>query len=176
MDFKNTIDFAQKMDEEDPLKSFRSKFYIPILHGKESIYFSGNSLGLQPKTTQDLVLNEMEDWANFGKEARQHGRKPWQSFHDYFPKRLAPILGALPEEIVVMNQLTTNLHLLLSTFYRPDKKRIKIIYEKNAFSSDIYALKSHVQLAGLEDNEALVEIKSRPGEMTLLKYPDEGAE
>ena len=167
MNFENTLEFALKMDEEDPLKKFRDKFYIPILHGKESIYLCGNSLGLQPKTTQDLVLNELEDWANFGKDARQHGRKPWAAFHDDFPKRLAPILGAKYEEIVVMNQLTANLHLMLATFYRPVKERFKIIYEANAFSSDIYALQSQVELAGYNPKEALVKIKCREGEQTI---------
>lgn len=167
MNFTNTLEFARKMDEEDPLKKFREKFYIPILHGKESIYFCGNSLGLQPKNAQDLVLNEMEDWANFGKDARQHGRKPWQDYHDHFPKRLAPIIGAKPEEIVVMNQLTANLHLMLATFYRPTKERYKIIYEENAFSSDLYALQSQVKMAGYKAEDVLVEVTSREGERTI---------
>lgn len=167
MNFENTLEFARKLDEEDPLKKFRDKFYIPILHGKESIYLCGNSLGLQTKNTQDLILNELEDWANFGKDARQHGRKPWTSYHDDFPKRLAPILGAKSEEIVVMNQLTANLHLMLATFYRPTKERFKIIYEENVFSSDLYALKSQVELAGYKAEEALVKIKCREGEKTI---------
>lgn len=171
MNFENTLEFARKMDEEDPLKKFREKFYIPILHGKESIYFCGNSLGLQPKTTQDMVLNEMEDWANFGKDARLHGRKPWVSYHDQLPKRLAPIIGALPEEIVVMSQLTANLHLMLATFYRPTADRFKIIYEEKAFSSDIYALKSQVALAGLNPEEALVKIACRESEH-IIRHED----
>ncbi len=167
MNFENTLEFARKLDEEDPLKKFRDKFYIPILHGKESIYLCGNSLGLQPKNTQDLVLNELEDWANFGKDARQHGRKPWQDYHEYFPKRLAPIIGAKPEEVVAMNQLTANLHLMLATFYRPTNDRFKIIYEENAFTSDLYALKSQVDLAGYKVKDALVGIKNREGERTI---------
>jgi kynureninase len=167
MNFENTLEFAQKLDEEDPLKKFRDKFYIPILHGKESIYLCGNSLGLQPKTTQDMVLNEMEDWANFGKDARMYGRKPWVNYHDQLPKRLAPIVGGLPEEIVVMNQLTANLHLMLATFYRPTAGRFKIIYEEKAFTSDVYALKSQVKLAGLDPEDALVKITSREGEHSI---------
>ncbi|MEO7316074.1 MAG: kynureninase [Ginsengibacter sp.] len=167
MSFENTLEFAQKLDEEDPLKKFRDKFYIPILHGKESVYLCGNSLGLQPRTTQDMVLNELEDWANFGKDARLHGRKPWISYHDNLPKRLAPIVGGLPEEIVVMNQLTANLHLMLATFYRPTADRYKIIYEEKAFTSDVYALQSQVALAGLKPEDALIKINCRSGEETI---------
>ncbi len=167
MNFENTLEFAQKLDEDDPLKKFRDKFYIPILHGKESIYLCGNSLGLQPKTTQDMVLNELEDWANFGKDARMHGRKPWIMFHDLLPKRLAPIVGGMPEEIVVMNQLTANLHLMLASFYRPTENRYKIIYEEKAFTSDIYALKSQVELSGFKAEDALVKINCREGEHTI---------
>jgi kynureninase len=127
MIFQNTIDFAQQLDKNDPLKDFRDQFYIPIINGKESLYFTGNSLGLQPKAAQEYVLNEMENWANYGVEGHFHGKNPWVNYHDLFPPKLAPVLGALPEEIVVMNQLTINLHLLLTTFYRPDKSRYKII-------------------------------------------------
>ncbi len=167
MHFENTLEFARQLDKEDPLKRFRDKFYIPILHGKECIYFKGNSLGLQTKTAQDAVLNEMEDWANYGGEGHLHARNPWINYHDLFPKKLQPILGALPEEIVVMNNLTVNLHLLLSTFYRPTQKRFKIICEENAFPSDEYALTSHLQLAGYRKENALVEIKAREGEFTI---------
>ncbi|MEO6681980.1 MAG: kynureninase [Ginsengibacter sp.] len=167
MNLENTLEFARKLDEEDPLKKFRSKFYIPILHGKESVYLCGNTLGLQPKSTQNLVLNELEDWANFGKDARMHGRKPWVNYHDHFPKRLAPLLGAKMEEVVVMNQLTANLHLMLATFYRPSEGRFKIIYEENAFSSDVYALKSQVELNGYKAEDAMIKIECRKGERTI---------
>lgn len=164
MKFENTREFAQQSDRSDPLQNFRDKFYIPILHGKECIYFTGNSLGLQPKIAQDYVLDEMENWANYGVEGHFHGRNPWANFHEIFSKKLAPLLGAHADEIVVMNQLTANLHLMLTTFYRPDKKRFKIIFEQNAFSSDLYALQSHVQLAGLDPETALIEVTSREGE------------
>ncbi|MEO6812589.1 MAG: kynureninase [Ginsengibacter sp.] len=167
MNFKNTLAFAQELDKEDPLKKFRDKFYIPLLYGKDSIYFNGNSLGLQPKTTQDAVLNEMEDWANYGGEGHLHARNPWITYHDMFPKKLAPILGALPEEIVVMNNLTVNLHLMLATFYRPAKERYKIICEEKAFPSDRYAVISHIQLAGYKEEDALIEVKARNGEFTI---------
>ena len=94
MNFENTIEFAKQQDEKDPLKSFRDQFYIPILKEKDCIYFNGNSLGLQPKTAQDRVLDEMENWANYGVEGHFHGRNPWANFHDVFSKKLEPILGA----------------------------------------------------------------------------------
>lgn len=168
MNFENTLEFAQKMDAEDPLKKYREKFYIPIIHGKESIYFNGNSLGLQPRLVQDFVLNEMEDWANFGGEGHYNARHPWIKYHDMFPSKLAPIVGALPEEIVVMNNLTVNLHLMLTTFYRPTKERFKIIAEEKAFPSDQYAIDSHLKLAGYEPKDALIEVKVREGNHTIL--------
>lgn len=167
MNFENTIEFAKQQDEKDPLKSFRNQFYIPVLNGKDCIYFNGNSLGLQPKTAQERVLDEMENWANYGVEGHFHGRNPWTNFHDVFSKKLQSILGALPEEIVVMNQLTVNLHLMFTTFYRPDKKRFKIICEYRAFTSDLYAIDSQLQMHGLDPDEALIEVKPREGEYSI---------
>src|SRR5674476_1524747 len=100
MIFKNTIDFAQQLDKNDPLKDFRDQYYIPIINGKESIYFTGNSLGLQPKTAQEYILNDLEDWANYGVEGHFHGRNPWTKYHEKFPRLLSAILGAKEEEIV----------------------------------------------------------------------------
>jgi kynureninase len=182
--FENTRSFAQHLDQEDSLKGFRDRFYIPIAHGKESIYFNGNSLGLQPKTAQEHVMNELENWANYGVEGHFHGRNPWVNYHDAFPKKLAPIVGALPEEIVVMNQLTVNLHLLMISFYRPDKKRYKIICEEKAFPSDQYAIQSQLELHGLNSSDALIEVKIKSGEHSvrnedvidaIKKYGDEVA-
>jgi kynureninase len=167
MIFENTLEFAQRLDKEDPLKSFRNKFYIPLVNGKDSIYFTGNSLGLQPKHTQEYILNELEDWANYGVEGHHHGRIPWLSYHEIFPSLLSPIIGAEPEEIVVMNQLTVNLHLLLTTFYRPSKERYKIICETKAFPSDQYAIQSHVKLHGLNPDEMIIEVTPRNGEHTI---------
>src|SRR5437868_6728724 len=161
MNFENTLRFAQQLDNNDNLKNFRSKFYIPIINGKESIYFTGNSLGLQPKTTQDYVLDELEDWASFGVEGHFHARQPWFSYHELFPSLLTKIVGALPEEIVVMNQLTVNLHLMLTTFYRPTKERFKIICEAKAFPSDQYAFESQVLLHGFDPNDAIIEVAPR---------------
>jgi kynureninase len=165
--FENTLEFAQKLDKEDPLNRFREKFYFPYINGKESIYFTGNSLGLQPKTAQDYILNDLEDWANYGVEGHFHGRNPWVKYHEVFPKKLAPILGALEEEIVVMNQLTINLHLLLITFYRPTKERYKIICEAKAFPSDQYALQSQALIAGLDPEKIIIEVKPREGEHSI---------
>jgi len=165
--FENKLEFAQQLDKQDPLNRFREKFYIPFINGKKSIYFTGNSLGLQPKTAQDYVLNDLEDWANYGVEGHFHGRTPWVKYHEMFPPKLSPILGALEEEIVVMNQLTINLHLLLITFYRPTKERYKIICEAKAFPSDQYALQSQALISGLDPEKVIIEVKPREGEYTI---------
>ncbi|MEJ7626150.1 MAG: kynureninase [Ferruginibacter sp.] len=163
MKFENSLEFAEELDRQDPLNSFREKFYIPYVNGKECIYFTGNSLGLQPKTTQEYVLNELEDWANYGVEGHFHARNPWLSYHELFPDLLTDIIGAKREEIVVMNQLTVNLHLLMTTFYRPTKTRYKIICEAKAFPSDQYAMASQVALHGFDPQEAIIEIKPEEG-------------
>lgn len=162
--FNNTLECAQQLDAQDALKHFRDRFYIPMVNGKECIYFTGNSLGLQPKTTQDFVLNELEDWANYGVEGHFHARTPWVSYHEIFPEILAEIVGALPEEVVVMNQLTVNLHLLMIGFYRPTPTRYKIICEAKAFPSDQYAFQSQVRLHGFDPAEAIIEISPRHGQ------------
>ena len=167
MKFENTLTFANQLDAEDSLKSFRDKFYIPIIKGNECIYFTGNSLGLQPKTTQDYVLNELEDWASFGVEGHFNARQPWFSYHEMFPQLLTKIVGALPEEIVVMNQLTVNLHLLMASFYQPAKERFKIICEAKAFPSDQYAFESQAKFHGLKPDDVIVEVAPRDGEHTI---------
>lgn len=160
---KNTLEFAQQLDANDALKHFRERFYIPIVNGKECIYFTGNSLGLQPKTTQDYVLNELEDWANYGVEGHFHARTPWVSYHEIFPEILAEIVGALPEEVVVMNQLTVNLHLLMVSFYKPTPQRYKIICEAKAFPSDQYAFQSQALLHGLNPADVIIEVSPKEG-------------
>jgi kynureninase len=167
MTFENSQAFARQLDEKDSLKHFRDKFYIPIIHGNESIYFTGNSLGLQPKITQDYVLNELEDWASFGVEGHFHARQPWFSYHEMFPQLLTKIVGALPEEIVVMNQLTVNLHLLMASFYQPSKERFKIICEAKAFPSDQYAFESQARFHGLDPEEVIIEVAPREGEHVI---------
>jgi kynureninase len=167
MQFENNIEFAKRMDEEDGLKNFRNQFYIPIMNGKECIYFTGNSLGLQPKTTQDYVLNELEDWANFGVEGHFHARKPWMPYHEIFSEQVAKIVGALPIEVIVMNQLTVNLHLLMVSFYRPAKQRYKIICEAKAFPSDQYAMETQVKFHGYDPADAIIELEPRAGEYAI---------
>ncbi len=167
MIFENTPAFAKQLDENDPLKHFREQFYIPVINGRESIYFTGNSLGLQAKTTQDYVVNELEDWANFGVEGHFHATNPWFSYHEIFPQQVAKLVGALPEEVVVMNQLTVNLHLLMTSFYQPAKERYKIICEAKAFPSDQYALESQVRLHGLNPDDTIIEISAREGEYNI---------
>lgn len=167
MKFENSLAFAKELDRQDPLKKFRDKFYIPHINGKECIYFTGNSLGLQPKTTQEYVLNELEDWANYGVEGHLHARNPWLSYHEMFPALLSKIVGAKPEEIVVMNQLTVNLHLLMTTFYRPTKERYKIICEAKAFPSDQYAMSSQASLHGFDPKDAIIEVGPKTGTQTI---------
>ncbi len=167
MNFESSTSYALHLDETDPLKQFRERFYIPLVNGQECIYFTGNSLGLQPKSTQDHVLNELEDWANFGVEGHFHARNPWMPYHERFPQQLSKIVGALPEELVVMNQLTVNLHLLMVSFYRPSPERFKIICEAKAFPSDQYAMESQVKYHGFQPEDAIIEVHPRKGEHHL---------
>lgn len=181
MIYQNTLEFAKEQDATDPLKSYRDKFYFPRMHGREVVYFTGNSLGLQPKATQDYVLNELEDWATFGVEGHFHARNPWLSYHEKFAEPVAKIVGALPDEVVIMNQLTVNLHLMMVSFYKPTKERYKILCEARAFSSDQYAIESQVKYHGYTPSEAIIEVAPREGEhcirhediiTTIEKYKD----
>jgi kynureninase len=164
MNYTNNQEFAQQMDQQDPVKHFRSRFHIPTHLGREAIYFTGNSLGLQPKKAREYVLQEMDDWAKLGVEGHFHAKNPWFSYHELFPEKLSAIIGALPEEVIVMNQLTVNLHLLMATFYRPSVERFKIICEAKAFPSDQYALESQVKLHGFDPSKAIIEVAPREGE------------
>jgi kynureninase len=167
MKSENTLVFAQQQDQADPLKNYREKFYFPKMNGKSVLYFTGNSLGLQPKSTQDHVLTELEDWATFGVEGHFHARNPWFSYHELLTEKTARLVGAKPEEVVVMNQLTVNLHLLMVSFYRPIKSRFKIMCEAKAFPSDLYALQSQIKFHGYDPKDALVALTPREGEYNL---------
>jgi kynureninase len=167
MNFDDSITFAKQLDADDPLKEFRQKFIIPEDAGKQKIYFLGNSLGLQPKTTQKELLRILEQWSRYGVEAFFTGDTPWMDYHDLLTGPLAKIVGARPAEITVMNQLTVNLHLMMKSFYRPSGKRNKILCEVNAFPSDQYMLETQVKGYGWNPDEVIVEIKPRPGEITL---------
>ncbi|MFM7217514.1 MAG: kynureninase [Bacteroidota bacterium] len=165
--FQNTAAFALEMDRKDPLRSFRDKFFFPLVNGKQALYFTGNSLGLQPKTTQHYVLNELEDWATYGVEGHFHARMPWFSYQDFLTEQVAQLLGALPIEVVAMNSLTTNLHLLMASFYRPTHERYKIICEYDAFPSDLYAVQTQAAFHGFDPEKAVVYLKPRAGEVAL---------
>ncbi len=162
--YENSLSFAMQQDAADPLKKYRDQFYFPQMHGREVVYFSGNSLGLQPKSIQDNVLNELEDWATFGVQAKFHARTPWLTYQEQFAEPLATITGALPSEVVVMNQLSVNLHLLMVSFYHPNQKRYKIICEEKAFTSDQYAMESQVRFHGFNPDNAIIEVSPRKGE------------
>lgn len=167
MHFENKLEFAQQLDQQDALKHFRRQFHIPHTHGKELIYFTGNSLGLQPRSTKDYVNQELNDWAEMGVEGHFNAKNPWFPYHEIFPGQLAKIVGCLPHEVVVMNQLTVNIHLLMVTFYRPTKQRFRIICEARAFPSDQYAMESQVRFHGFDPAEAIVEVEPRSGEHTI---------
>ena len=167
MNFQNDLSFAQELDNIDPIKVFRNKFIIPGADGKQQIYFLGNSLGLQPKSANDYVQRIMKDWATLGVEAFFHAEEKWMDYHDKFIDPLSKIVGALPHEVVVMNQLTVNLHLMLVSFYRPTKRRFKIICEAKAFPSDQYTFETHVKHHGFNADEAVIEVAPRAGEHTL---------
>lgn len=167
MTYKNTPEFAREQDANDALKSFRQKFFIPQHDGKDCVYFTGNSLGLQPKTTSAYIQQELDDWARLGVEGHFHAKNPWKPYHEIFPKQLSKIVGAKENEVVVMNQLTVNLHLLMVSFYRPTKQRYKIICEAKAFPSDQYALESQVKYHGFDPADAIIEVTPREGEHTI---------
>lgn len=167
MKFENTLEFASQADEQDILSHYREDFYIPVLNEKEVIYLSGNRMGLQPREAQDAVLDTLEDWASFGVEGYSASRNPWNHYHEKFPPLLTGLTGSLPEEVVVMNQYSANLHLMMSSFYRPARKRKKIICESNADLSDVFALKSQMALRGVSPGENLVQIPVRNGEFTV---------
>ena len=144
--FEVTESFARKMDEADSLRHFREKFYIPKQpNGEDVIYLTGNSLGLQPKTTQSYIEQELKDWETLGVEGHLHAKNPWLPYHEFLSEQMANIVGAKPSETVVMNSLTVNLHLLMVSFYRPTRERHKIVIEAGAFPSDQYAVESQIK-------------------------------
>lgn len=167
MVYQNTLVFAQQMDEADPLHEFKSYFYIPQHEGKDCIYFTGNSLGLQPRITAQYVQQELDDWAKLGVEGHFQAKHPWMPYHEIFPQQLSKIVGCKEEEVVVMNQLTVNLHLLMVSFYRPTQQRYKIICEAKAFPSDQYAFETQARYHGFDPANAVIEVTPRAGEHTL---------
>lgn len=168
MTFQYSRGFAHQLDEHDELKDFRQWFHFPTnASGETLLYFCGNSLGLQPRTAKQALDSELEDWAKFGVEGHFHGKKPWFHYHKFLSAHSAEVVGAKEHEVVVMNQLTVNLHLLMVSFYRPTQQKYKIIMEAGAFPSDMYAVESQVKFHGFEYDDAVIELKPRTGEHTL---------
>jgi len=167
MQFQNNLAFAKSLDNLDPLSKYKSEFIFPQHNGKDVIYFTGNSLGLQPKRTKKYVDEVMNDWANLAVEGHFYAEKPWWDYHERFAVPLGKIIGAKPSEVTVMNTLTVNLHLLMVSFYRPTKNRYKIICEEKAFPSDQYMFQSQVRFHGYKTEDAIIELKRREGEHNL---------
>jgi kynureninase len=167
MNYENTLEFAELSDKNDGLNKYREQFIFPVHNGKKAIYLCGNSLGLQPATAKAAINQELDDWGKHGVEGHFMAKHPWVSYHEMFANPLAKLIGAKPNEVVAMNGLTQNLHLLLVSFYRPEGKRIKILYEADAFPSDKYALDSQARFHGLNPSEAIVGLHPREGEYTL---------
>ena len=167
MDLQNTREFALELDSKDELSVFRDEFIFPKHNGKNVIYFTGNSLGLQSKRSRKYVDEVMDDWASLAVEGHFHANKPWWDYHERFAHPLGKLVGAKPSEITVMNTLTVNLHLLMVSFYRPTKTRYKIICEEKAFPSDQYMFQSQVHFHGFKSEDAIVEVKRREGEHTI---------
>ena len=178
MNYKNTLEFAQQADKDDQLAPFRNEFHIPQHNGSDVVYFTGNSLGLQPKRTKQFIEQELNDWSKLGVEGHFLAKYPWFSYHENLTEYAAEIVGAKHSEVVCMNQLTVNIHLLMVSFYRPTKTRYKILCEVKAFPSDQYALETQVKFHGQNPDDAIIEVKPRDGEYTLrtediLKLIDE---
>jgi len=168
MTYQNSLDYAKQLDQEDPISYLRNEFHIPRdKDGKEWLYFTGNSLGLQPKITSKYIEQELDDWANFGVEGHFEAKNPWLSYHELLTDTMAKVVGAKPVEVVVMNTLTTNLHLLMVSFYQPSKTKYKIIIESDAFPSDRYAVQSQLSFHGFDPEEALIEWKPKEGKELL---------
>ncbi len=167
MNYKASEAFAIEQDQQDPLKDFRKKFFIPQIEGKDCIYFCGNSLGLQPKITRMYIDEELQVWQNLGVDGHFASKNPWVTYQKLLKKPLAALVGAQEGEVVAMNNLTSNLHLMLVSFYRPKGGRYKIITEAGAFPSDQYALETQVKFHGYAPDDAIIELVPRPGEVTL---------
>jgi kynureninase len=168
MTYSTDENFALEADRQDPLHHFREKFHLPTdKNGTSLIYFAGNSLGLMPKSARSIVEQELDDWANLGVDAHLDGETPWYTYHETFREPAARVVGARPAEVICMNSLTVNLHLMMATFYRPTKTRFKILMEDPAFPSDTYAVKTQIRHHGFEPNDALILAGSRKSEFNV---------
>ena len=168
VDFKPTREFALELDANDPLAHFREEYHIPRTpDGEAMVYLTGNSLGLQPKGTRAAIEQELRDWAELGVEGHFEAKHPWYAYHEMFKVPAARLVGAVAGEVVVMNTLTTNLHLMMVSFYRPTPDRYKILVEESAFPSDQYAVWSQARFHGYDPKDAIVVIRAREGENTI---------
>jgi kynureninase len=167
MKFDSSLSFAQQLDANEPLRDFRQQFLIPTHNGVQQTYFLGNSLGLQPKRTKDYMQQVLDDWSRYGVESFFHAEKPWMDYHDQLTHTLSEVVGCLPHEVTVMNNLSVNLHLMLVSFYRPQAKRYKILCEAKAFPSDQYMMETHVRHHGYQPEDAIIEIQPRAGEAAI---------
>jgi kynureninase len=168
---QHSLEYARSLDSQDPLAAYRDRFHIPVINGKEQIYFCGNSLGLQPKSTREHLEVELKDWETLGVEGHMQGRNPWFYYHHFVEEAAAHVVGANPEEVVVMNGLTVNLNLMMVSFYRPTEKRYKILMEAKAFPSDQYAAEMQARFHGLDPQNAIVELPFR--ERAHTHHPDD---
>ncbi len=160
--------YAKKLDREDELKSYRKLFHFPKMGGaKTSLYFCGNSLGLQPKSVKKAFDKELKHWADYGVEGHVEGDYPWLYYHHLFTDSYRSLVGAKKTEVVAMNTLSVNLHILMLSFYQPTSKRYKIIMEAGAFPSDQYAMETQAKMHGLKPKNTIIELKPRKGEYTL---------
>lgn len=172
MQYQDNLAFAQGLDASDPLRDYREQFHIPMQsNGKPYVYLCGNSLGLQPKATAQALQQELTDWANLGVEGHFHAKNPWMPYHEFLTEAMARVVGAKPHEVVVMNTLTVNLHLMMVSFYQPKGSRCKVVIEADAFPSDKYAVESQMRFHGIDPKEHLIELKAREGEV-LLRHDD----
>lgn len=170
--FQNTLEYAQQQDAKDPLASFRNKFHIPKnTSGEDLVYLCGNSLGLQPKITSEYIDEVLQDWANLGVDGHTDAEHPWLPYHEFLAENMARIVGAKPSEVVVMNTLTTNLHMMMVSFYQPTKSKYKIVVESDAFPSDKYAVESQLKFHNIDSEEGLILWKPREGE-ELCRFED----
>jgi len=159
--------FAIAMDERDPLKEFRERFLFPKTRGGDCVYLCGHSLGLQPKAAAQYIEQELKDWAQLGVEGHFRAKNPWMPYHRLLTEQTAELVGAKPVEVVAMNSLTVNLHLMMVSFYRPTKERHKIVVERGAFPSDQYAVQSQIRFHGFDPATSLIELAPRPDEACL---------
>lgn len=167
MRYEPSLEFARNCDAADPLAGYRKQFHFPELGTPEMVYFSGHSLGLQPKAVKAAVELELEEWARYGVEGHFHSTNPWYSYHELLTPPMAQLVGALDSEVVCMNSLTTNIHLLFVSFYRPTPQRYKIIAEAKMFPSDRYLLETQARFHGFDPDEAIIEIAPPDGEFLI---------